>query len=397
MHGKIHRSRFGFDRLVAPVTPNDFLTTHYEASPLVLHRGDPTYYAELLSLDAVWGHIETRCPRLGSINLVKLGEGPNLPDWLGPNGRADPVRVAAMFNDGWTVALNKMHDHLPALGDLCASAEAEFSCPFQTNLYLTPPDAQGFKPHWDTHDVFVLQVHGSKEWTLYDTKIELPLVGQSFDDEKPLPGPISAKFTLHAGDLLYCPRGLMHSAASSSDTSLHITLGVMGRTWSELLVEALCKMALEEPALRRNLPNGYARSEFDLEAAATEFHQLVANLIERADFFGPLADMRDSFVTTRTVRRQGLSGQLARLDQIGPRSRAAVRPDLVWHLQAGDGEIHLTCGSSLLTLPDFVEAAVRIALMPRAFTIIDLPGPLDEAGRVTLVRRLVREGILEVI
>ncbi|WP_420461677.1 JmjC domain-containing protein [Candidatus Palauibacter sp.] len=27
---------------------------------------------------------------------------------------------------------------------------------------------QGFRPHWDTHDVSVLQVVGSKRWRLYD-------------------------------------------------------------------------------------------------------------------------------------------------------------------------------------------------------------------------------------
>jgi hypothetical protein len=37
-------------------------------------------------------------------------------------------------------------------------------------------------------------------------------------------------------------------------------------------------------------------------------------------------------------------------------------------------------------------AAVAAADGP--FTATDLPGPLDEAGRVVLVRRLVREGYL---
>lgn len=396
MHREFPRPRFGFDRLVAPVTRAAFMASYYELTPLVLHREEPSYYAGLLSLEDMWDHIEMRCPGSGGINLVKLGEAQNPSDWLGPNGRADPVLVMAMFDDGWTVALNKMHDQLPALGDLCAAAEAVFSCPFQTNLYLTPPGAQGFKPHWDTHDVFVLQVHGSKTWTLYDTQVELPLVGQSFDEHKPAPGPISATFTLRAGDLLYCPRGLMHSAASSTDTSLHITLGLMGRTWSELLVEAVSKMALEEPALRRNLPVGYAGTEFDLADAAAGFRQVMMELVSRADFSSALEGMRDGFVTTRTVRRPGYTEQIARLEQVAPGCRATVRPDLVWHLQASDDEVHLTCGSSALTLPGFTEAAVRAALAPGGFTVGGLPGPLDEAGKVTLVRRLVREGLLEI-
>jgi hypothetical protein len=40
-------------------------------------------------------------------------------------------------------------------------------------------------------------------------------------------------------------------------------------------------------------------------------------------------------------------------------------------------------------------AAAHAASGP--FTAADLPGPLDEAGRVVLVRRLVREGYLRVV
>ena len=31
----------------------------------------------------------------------------------------------------------------------------------QVNAYLTPPDSRGFNKHFDTHDVFVLQILGS--------------------------------------------------------------------------------------------------------------------------------------------------------------------------------------------------------------------------------------------
>ena len=394
MHGTMARPRFGFDRLLAPVTRASFFETYYEDKPLILHRAESGYYADVLGLDDVWDFIETRAPGPETIKLIKLGAPPQPSDWLGPSGRADPVRVAAMYDDGYTVALNKMHEHFPALGALCAAAEAVFSCPFQTNLYMTPPNAQGFMPHWDTHDVFVLQTHGSKNWTLYDTPIELPLKGQSFDDEKPEPGPVSAQFTLRAGDLLYCPRGLMHSATSSSEMSLHITLGVMGRTWSELLVEAVSKLALEEPSLRRNLPANYARPDFDLDAASATVRGLMMDLAQRGDFSAALAGFRDTFVATRPRRLPGHAAELRVLDSLHSNDRVRVRPDLLWLIDVSDGMVRLCCGGTDLSLPDFTEAAVRAALAPGGFVVGALPGPLDEAGKLTLVRRLVREGLL---
>ena len=386
---------FDFGRVIGPVGLSDFLAEYYEASPLILQRDDPLYYADLLTVEQVWSHIETRCPPLTQVNLIKLGAGVPENGWYGPNGRADPSRLAELYDDGWTIGLTKMHDQLPALGLLCAAAESVFSCPFQTNLYLTPPGAQGFRPHWDTHDVFVLQVHGSKEWTLYDTQIALPLVGQSFNQDKPEPGPPSRTFRLSAGDLLYCPRGLMHSAASSMDASLHITFGLMGQTWSEFLVEAVAELSLRNPDLRRNLPVGFANPGFDPAKAALAFAGLLSTVAQQADFQAVFAQSRDRFVSTRTRRLPGLAAQRESAGRLGADSVVQARPSLIVAYEADDEVVSVTCGSAVVSLPAFTEGALRVALSGRAFRVADLPGPLDEDGKVTLARRLIREGLAQ--
>ena len=386
---------FAFDRVIGPVSLVDFLSEYYEKSPLIVHRDDPDYYADLLSLDQVWTHIEVRCPIQPQINLIKLGETVPEGGWSGSNGRADPARIAELYDDGWTIGLTKMQDQLPALGQLCAAAEAVFSCPFQTNLYLTPPGAQGFRPHWDTHDVFVLQIHGSKEWTLYDTQVALPMLGQSFNLEKPEAGPVSRTFRLSAGDLLYCPRGLMHSAASSADASLHITFGLMGQTWSEFLVEAVAELSLRNPALRRNLPVGFANPGFDPSEAAVEFGRLLSTVAHEADFATVLSQTRDRFVSTRTRRLPGLAAQRRLVDELGADSVVQARPSLIVAYEADDEVVSVSCGGAVLSLPAFTEDAIRAALSGPALRVQDLPGPLDEDGKVTLVRRLLREGLLQ--
>jgi ribosomal protein L16 Arg81 hydroxylase len=45
------------------------------------------------------------------------------------------------------------------------------------------------------------------------------------------PGPVSEEFELRAGDTLSLPRGLVHEAISTDETSLHVTVGVLSWTW----------------------------------------------------------------------------------------------------------------------------------------------------------------------
>lgn len=63
-----------------------------------------------------------------------------------------------------------------------------------------------------THDVFVHQVAGKKDWPIYDTKVTLPLKGQGCDPDEHQPGPVSEQVELGPGDVVYLPRGLMHLA-----------------------------------------------------------------------------------------------------------------------------------------------------------------------------------------
>jgi hypothetical protein len=198
-------------------------------------------------------------------------------------GQLDLPRAYELFRTGATISVRRLHESLPDLGALCRAVEKVFSGHFQANIYLSPPPAQGFGTHFDSHDVFVLQVAGSKMWTLYEALIELPLHGQVFDKTKHQPGPPTRQITNRAGDLFYCPRGLFHSARSTEETSLHITLGLIGKTWADVMLEAVSAACLAAPAFRRNLPAGFADPNFDVGAARATFRALVDTFAQTAD------------------------------------------------------------------------------------------------------------------
>ena len=390
---------FSFRWLIEPITPAAFFEHYYERKPLQIEGRDAGKFGSLLSVAAIDRYLATSSPRFPDIFVVDAArevksEDYSFPD-SEPTGRIDLPRAYQLFESGSTISLSHMHERLPELAALCRAAEETFSAHFQTNIYLSPPHAQGFKIHFDSHDVFVLQVSGSKQWTIYDTLIELPLRGQAYEADRHIPGSPTGELTLKAGDVFYCPRGLFHSARSTDEISLHITLGLIGKTWADVMVEAVSEACLASPAFRANLPVGFARSGFERGRAEATFRSLLETFARSANL-GPILDrFAENFVTSR---HPALDGRLRELDNASPisaESRVAARPHLVYLLREENDQLVILFGSTKISLPSFTREAVTFALNGApSFVVRDLPGQLDDAGKVVLVRRLIKEGLL---
>ena len=387
-----------FKWLLDPIEPTTFFAEFYERKPLLIERQQPAKFAALLSIDAIDRYLSTSSPCRPDVFLVDAARELKHEDYSfsnsEPPGRIDLPRAYELFSTGATISLSQMHERLLSLADLCRAVEATFSGHFQTNIYLSPPHAQGFKTHFDSHDVFVLQVSGSKVWTLYDTAVELPLRGQAFDPDRHSPGPPTRELTIHAGDLFYCPRGLYHSARSTDEASLHITLGLIGKTWADVMIEAVSAACLASPAFRANLPVGFANAGFDTRQAVATFHTLVDTFAREAQLTPILARFAEDFVTSRRPTLYGCLQELDGARKLSIESTVRPRPDLVLLVREEEDKFVVLFGSTEISLPLFVRDAVNFALAGAPFVVRDLPGELDDDGKVVLVRRLLREGLL---
>ena len=389
--------QYSLKHLIEPVTPAEFLSAYWEAKPLVVHRDRPDHFAGLLSLSDIDRVITTLSLGIDDIQMTQAGRTITRDMYCYPSGMIDPARLSALYADGATVILPQLHMRLPALADLCRAMEREFSVRFQTNIYLTPPgDSQGFRAHFDNHDVFVLQVSGSKAWQIYDTPEDLPHRGTEFDPEKYKPGDLTQSFELRQGDMVYIPRGVMHDAVSGDQSSLHITLGVITRTWTDLLVEALSAASLKDVAFRRSLPPGFAAADFDRTEARRTFRALLERLGELADLDGVLDRFIDDIVGSRHMLVWDQMAQIERLRDLEPDSRVSARPNLLYRVDQEAECFELTCCGRTLTLPEHAAEPLDFALSHEGFAVRDLPGDLDDDGKLVLIRRLVREGFVKV-
>lgn len=387
---------FDLARLIHPMPVERFMDEYWEKKPVVIERGQPDYFAELLSwpeIDRVLTTLQLSHP---DVMVVDARRDVKAADYTYPSGLVDVARLYQQFADGSSIIVGQLQGQHPAMANLCRAMERDVSHRFQTNIYLTPADEQGLKNHYDSHDVFVLQVEGDKHWDVYGTPIELPFRGQAFDpDQAPEdPGPKTMDFDLKRGDTLYVPRGVLHDPKSVGVDSMHITLGCLYNSWTELLIEAVARVGLHDTDFRRSLPAGFARQDFDRGAAREVFRSLLSRVAEKADFDAALDHFAEDIISTRHSLLEGQLAQVRKLPGLSIDSEAGPRSSLLYKLVDKGAQVALFCYGAETVLPGHCAEPLRHALETPRFRIGDLPGDLDDAGKLVLVTRLVREGIL---
>ena len=382
------------ERLIQPLTADLFFEEYWERRPLILCRNSPGFYDALLSLDEIDRVLTTLDLRYPNVILKNAARDVAAQEYTIEGGALDVARLYQLFMEGSTVNLAYMDTVIPSLTDLCRGLEAVFCHPFQANVYLTPPGNQGARVHYDTHDVFVLQVAGSKRWKTYGAPVELPLRNQHFDPALHRAGEPELQFELSAGDAVYIPRGHLHEAIATDTVSLHITVGVLAYSWTDFVLEAVADACLSDAALRKALPPGFARDGVPEERIRETLDRLQQRLSDRASPEKVLDRFVDEFLASCPPLLRGQMGQLTALEQIDIDTMLESRPHLIARMESNSHSVSVRHFGHKITLPTHAAPAVRFALSQKRFAVRDLPGDLDDSGKLTLARRLIREGLL---
>jgi ribosomal protein L16 Arg81 hydroxylase len=388
------RGRRDLAWLLDPVTPRQFFAEYWERKPLILHRQQADYYRQLLSLDDVDRVLTTFDRKHPDVTLKDARRELTSDDYTTDGETLDVARLYDLFAGGATITLAFLDTVWPPLDEFCRQLESDWNCPFQTNIYLTPPAAQGAKPHYDTHDVFVLQLEGSKRWTLFGRPVETPLAGQEFDPKSHPLGPVTQEFELRAGDVAYVPRGVAHEARSTSEISLHITTGALRYTWTDLLLEFVAAASLGDPELRRSLPPDFASADFDRSTLGATMRNLLARVVKSGKLDAAMDTIVENFIASRREPLRGQLAEVASLPQLRSGSCVQARPGVQFRLRSEADALLIEAGARTIRFPAHARAAVERALSGEPVQVHELAG-LDAEGQLTLARRLIREGLLQ--
>ncbi len=388
--------------------PGVFAAEYWGCKPLLSrHTALPRDFSDLLSPSAVDGLISERGVRAPFIRMAKTGNVLARSCYTGPAGfgaempdQVDSAKVLAEFAAGATIVLQGLHRLWPPLIDFVRGLTDDLGHPVQANAYITPPDAQGFEPHYDVHDVFVLQVAGEKRWTVHDPVHLHPLDSQPWTEHRDA---ITARIrdapaidtVLQAGDALYLPRGWVHSARSLDTTSIHMTIGVSALTYLDV-VRAVVDTLTADEEFRKSLPLGIDAADRD-EMASTA-SKVMAQLADTVrDRVPDLSDKAAAHLSDRHAERTRPVAvrPLATLDAMAAAGSLPVRwrHGLIGTLEPLGEQIRLRLPDRTITFPKSCATPLEALQRGLIADAESLPG-LDHADSKVLIRRLLREAVV---
>jgi ribosomal protein L16 Arg81 hydroxylase len=400
--------RPALSRLVT-VFPAVFGAEYWGTKPLLSRAAELGQdFTDLFSADAVDELVADRGIRTPFARMAKEGTVLAPGRFTGSGGfgaeiadQLDADKVLREFSDGSTLVLQGLHKTWAPLARFTRQLIADLGHPSQVNAYITPASSRGFDPHYDVHDVFVIQIAGEKRWTIHEPVYRDPLSNEPWTDHKDAVAERSKSApyleeTFAPGDVLYLPRGWIHSATALGGYSIHLTIGVSAHTRSELAERMIARLTAS-PSLRAALPMSVDRMDADkLQALVREATADLIELLEGDDFADDVA--AEAAASFRSAIRPEPVHPLAVVDAIG-----ALGPDTIVEWRQGlPRAVSTTATHAIIalaarsiSLPVEAAPALEALATGEPIRVGDLPG-LDPESAVVVARRLVREAVLTV-
>ena len=380
-------------KLIEPLGVNEFLRDYYEKKPLLSPNNKCRNFDDLISLKKLDHLLATSELPPASIDMARSKPPISKANFTFKSGNIDRGAVVRHYQSGATIIFPQINLAIDELANFCRNLEFELSCKVQTNVYLTPRNSQGFKTHYDDHDVFIMQIHGKKNWNLYQQAVEKPFRGEPFDSSEHEAGRLNLNFTMEPGDCLYIPRGYMHDATNvGSEPSLHITVGLLVKKWADLMLEVLSEVALNNSEFRESLPVGFAKKDFDMSNARTDFRKLVDTFANEADFDNVFNMFKQEYYRTRKPNLKGALMQSSVGIETGTSYR--LRENFQFAIKSEGEQTVVSCAGGDLKFSVSAEVGLRFILEGNSFDrdhFSDLPN--DEGKEI--IEKLIAFGVIE--
>jgi ribosomal protein L16 Arg81 hydroxylase len=261
-----------------------------------------------------------------------------------------------------------------------------------TSAYAAFGTKDSYRSHWDTRDVFAIQLLGRKRWILHKPTLELPLYTQQSRDYEhlyPCPSEPYLDVILEAGDILYVPRGWWHNPQPLGEGSFHLAIGTFPAFAIDYLSWALDQMPDFLPA--RTSLRGW---EHDEDTIADISRHVAAFLNDRENY----GRFMDAFVGATRVESPlaiEMFGNAA-AGNIDENVGLRLATDLTHWLPEG----YVLANGTKLNLSEQSRRLIHCIVAAPGITFADLSARLPELDSLNLrqlVTELCRQDVLELV
>lgn len=228
--------------LLGGLSPAQFMKRHWQKQPLLVRQAlpgvqppiDRAGLAALAASDEVESRLVAQQP--GDRWTLRQGPIPKLPAWSKPQ---------------WTLLVQGLDLHVDAAHDLLGRFRFVPEARLDDLMLSYASEGGGVGPHFDSYDVFLIQVSGRRHWRIGRLGVstsgalreDVPLkVLADFEPEQ--------DFVLEPGDMLYLPPGWAHDGVAVGGDCMTASVGFRSPWRGELANELLVRLTDDEEAPR---------------------------------------------------------------------------------------------------------------------------------------------------
>ena len=391
-----------FSDCIHPISNSDFISDYWENELLYIKRDNKNFYDAIFSIYSFDTVLEYGKPKGGNLRVVKNQE-PLLPTkYENTDGSLNLNQIYAAYADGYTVVINEMNKYCAPINNLVHNMRHSLSHNVKANAYLTPANQKALSPHYDTHDVFVLQISGKKHWHFYDdTNFKTPLLNSFQPIFKPEQLSGKKEVTVKAGDLMYIPRGLPHEAYTSDESSLHLTIGVYPIQYVDVFAKAFQSLAQQDIDLRKALPVGFLNFSEEEKTKlkgelTTKFKDKLRQIFESDNLESTLFLINDKFRNEVPPKSDGHFAQLDKIPKLTLDTKVTKRDNMPTKVLQDGFFSRIMFPGNVIKGPATIAPIFDYIAKSDNFFIKDIPKVNDE-NKLKLAKRLIRGGLLKTV
>ena len=224
--------------LLGGISPERFMKQYWHKKPLLVRQAIPQVKpvmgrAELFELAAQEG-VQSR---------LVIQDGGN---WRLKHGPFQRRALPPLKQPGWTLLVQGVDLHQELAHALVQAFRFVPDCRLDDLMTSYATDGGGVGPHFDSYDVFLLQVQGRRRWRIgrqKDLSLQADVPLKILADFAP-----EQEFLLEAGDMLYLPPRYAHDGVAVGEC-MTCSIGFRAQQQGELARELLQRLADDAPEL----------------------------------------------------------------------------------------------------------------------------------------------------